>query len=185
MTRTHAVKLNPLFTSSAPGERYYAPVPIQWDVRYAPERFAQLAEGMTLLPHFSQFATTPPLPKLHLICDLLFPEWEIVAHNPTGVTVEDVLEEIYVTLRRHLEMHEWERLSLKQRSWIEDVYHARCAASSDPERTRQGGVRRADYLLRTTMFAGLTSLVKRGREWQVVLTLSRDFRNAATFAQRS
>jgi hypothetical protein len=183
MTRTHGIKLNPLFTPTSTGERCY--VPIQWDVRYAPDYSAQVAERSSLLPYFSQFATTPPLPKLHLICDFLFPEWEIVAHNPTGVTVEDVVEAIYETLHKRLEMHEWERLSFKQRNRIEEVHRARCMMSSNPERTRLAGVRRADYLLNTTMFAGLTSLVKRGREWQVVLTLSRDFRHVSTFAQRS
>ena len=184
MSRTHTVKLNPVFTSTATGERYYTPVPLQWDLRYVPSRSAQLTEGRRISPYFSQPATSPPLPKLRLICDLLFPEWEIVAHNPTGVTVEDVLNAIYETLHERLEMHEWERLSSKQRSRIEDIYHARCMASSDPERAHLGGVRRADYLITTTMFAGLTSLVKRGREWQVVLTLSRDFRQVPTFAQR-
>ncbi|OJA12606.1 hypothetical protein AZE42_09341 [Rhizopogon vesiculosus] len=183
MTRTHTVRLNPLFTSSPAGERYYMPVPIQWDVRYAPEYSAQLAAGMPLSPSFSQFATTPPLPKLHLVCDLLFPDWEIVAHNPTGVTVGDVVEAIYETLHKRLAMHEWERLSFKQRERIEDVFRARCMTSSNPERALSGCIRRADYLLTTTMFAGLTSLVRRGREWQVVLTLSRDFRRVATFAR--
>jgi hypothetical protein len=185
MARTHTVKLNPIFTSTPVGERFYSPVQLQWDVRYAPEYSAQLPRGMPLFPCFSQFATTPPLPKLHLMCDLLFPEWEIIAHNPAGVTVKDVVEAIYSTLHERLVMPEWERLSFKQRGFIEDVHNMRCAISSNPERTRLAGVRRADYLLHTTMFAGLTSLVKRGQEWQVVLTLSRDFRHVATFAQRS
>ncbi|KAG1753572.1 uncharacterized protein EDB91DRAFT_1098710 [Suillus paluster] len=176
MSRTHGVKLNPLITCPPAGERYYVPVPLQWDVRYHPARSAHIAD-MPLLPsHLSQFATNPPLPKLHLVCDLLSPEWVIVARNPTGVTVQDVLEAIYETLHRLLQMHEWESMSLKQRCRIEDVHRARCRASSNPERTRLVGVSRTDCLLSTTMFAGLTSLVRRREQWQVVLTLSRHFR---------
>ncbi|KAG2361826.1 hypothetical protein BDR07DRAFT_1358407 [Suillus spraguei] len=175
-TRTHGVKLNPLFIGSPSGERYHVQVPIEWDVRYQPTRSAGIANTALLPSHLSQFATNPPIPKLHLVCDLLFPEWEIVARNPTGVTVRDVLEAIYETLHRLLQIHEWEGLSLKQRSRIEDIHRARCRASLYPERTRLAGVRRADYLLSTTMFAGLTSLVRRREQWQVVLTLSRDFR---------
>lgn len=178
-TRTHGVKLNPLFIGSPSGERYHVQVPIEWDVRYQPTRSAEIA-NMALLPsHLSQFATNPPIPKLHLVCDLLLPEWEIVARNPTGVTVRDVLQAIYETLHRLLQIHEWEGLSLKQRNRIEDIHRARCRASLYPEHTRLAGVRRADYLLSTTMFAGLTSLVRRREQWQVVLTLSRDFRPRA------
>lgn len=175
-TRTHGVKLNPLFTGSPSGERYHAQVPIEWDVRHHPTHSAAIA-NMPLLPsHLSQFATNPPIPKLHLVCDLLSPEWEIVARNPAGVTVQDVLEAIYETLRQLLRIYEWEGMSLKQRSRIEDTHRARCRVSLDPEHTRLAGVRRADCLLSTTMFAGLTSLVRRREQWQVVLTLSRDFR---------
>ncbi|KAG2136689.1 hypothetical protein DEU56DRAFT_805364 [Suillus clintonianus] len=176
MARTHGVKLNPLFTCSPSGERYHAQVPINWDVRYHPARSAEIADMPMLSSHLTQFATNPPLPKLHLVCDLLSPEWVIVARNPTGVTVQDVLEAIYETLYRLLQTYEWEGMSLKQRSRIEEVHLARCAASSDPERTRLAGVRRGDCLLSTTMFAGLTSLVRRREQWEVVLTLSRDFR---------
>ncbi|KAG0691555.1 hypothetical protein DFH29DRAFT_977772 [Suillus ampliporus] len=177
MFRTHSVKLNPLLTCPPNGDRYYAPVPLQWDVRYHPAYSAQVADVPLLSSHLSQFATNPPLPKLHLVCDLLSPEWDIVARNPTGVTVQDVLEAIHGTLHRLLQMHEWEGMSLKQRCRIEEIHRARCSASKNPERTRLAGVRRADCLLSTTMFAGLTSLVKRREQWQVVLTLSRHFKS--------
>ncbi|KAG2154215.1 uncharacterized protein EDB93DRAFT_189445 [Suillus bovinus] len=175
-TRTHGVKLNPLFIGSASGERYHVQVPIEWDVRYHPTRHAEITNLPIQSSHLSQFATNPPITKLQLVCDLLFPGWEIIARNPTGVTVQDVLEAIYETLRGLLRTHEWEGMSLKQRSRIEDIHRARCMASLDPEYTRLAGVRRVDCLLSTTMFAGLTSLVRRRDQWQVVLTLSRDFR---------
>ncbi|KAG1902093.1 uncharacterized protein F5891DRAFT_172719 [Suillus fuscotomentosus] len=176
ITRTHGVKLNPLFIGSPSGERYHVQVPIEWDVRYNPMHYADVANIPLLSSHLSQFATNPPIPKLQLVCDLLSPGWEIIVRNPTGVTVQDVLEAIYETLRGLLRTYEWEGMSLKQRSRIEDVHRARCTASSDPEYTRLAGVRRVDCLLSTTMFAGLTSLVRRREQWQVVLTLSRDFR---------
>ncbi|KAG2041236.1 hypothetical protein BDR03DRAFT_42788 [Suillus americanus] len=175
-TRTHGVKLNSLFTGSPSGEHNHAQVPIEWDVRYHPTRSAEIANTPLLSSHLSQFATNPPIPKLHLVCDLLFPQWEIVARNPTGVTVQNVLEAIYETLHQLVRVHEWEGMSLKQRGRIEDIHRARCRASLDPEHARSAGVRRADCLLSTTMFAGLTSLVRRREQWQVVLTLSRDFR---------
>ncbi|KAG1823415.1 uncharacterized protein BJ212DRAFT_1476303 [Suillus subaureus] len=156
ITPTHGVKLNPLFTGSSSGERYHAPVPIEWDVRYHPTRSAEIANMPLLSSHLSQFATNPPIPKLHLC--------------------RTVLEAIYETLRQLVRGHEWEGMSLKQRGRIEDIHRARCRASLYPEHARLAGVRRADCLLSTTMFAGLTSLVRRREQWQVVLTLSRDFR---------
>jgi len=167
--------LNPLLTSSPTGTAYFRPVPVDWDIRHAPYRTARVAGQGISVHELTQLATLPSITSLHVISDLLSENWVIAAYNPTGVTIEDVLEAIYKGLHAPLTPFEWECISLMQRPRIEDVFYARCEASRDFDRTRYGGVRRKDCLLHTTMFAGLSSLMYRNNRWEVVLTLSRDF----------
>ncbi|KAH7886908.1 hypothetical protein F5I97DRAFT_1075207 [Phlebopus sp. FC_14] len=171
----HNVKLNPLLASAVSGDRYYSPVLIQWDVRFLPRRSARVA-GEPITPHqLSQMATIPPVSRLRVISGLLSDNWPITVYNPEGVTVEDVLGAIHEALYAPLTISEWELMSPRKRARIEEIFYARCRASRDFERTRQGGVRRADCMITSTTFAGLSSLTLRHNRWEVVMTLSRDF----------
>ncbi|KAH0826591.1 hypothetical protein J3R83DRAFT_4949 [Lanmaoa asiatica] len=171
----HRVGLNPLITSPPTGTAYFRPVLIDWDVRRAPRHAARVAGQVISAHDLTQLATLPGVPTLRVISDLLLEEWVIAAYNPTGVTVEDVLAAIHRTLHVPLTQLEWECMSPMQRARTEATFYARCEASRDFERTRYGGVRRMDYLLHTTVFAGLSSLMFRNSRWEVILTLSRDF----------
>lgn len=171
----HRVGLNSLLISPPAGPAYFPPVPIDWDVRYAPHRAARVAGQVISAHHRTQLAASPGVATLRVVSDLLAQNWVITAHNPTGVTVKDVLTAIYTGLHAPLTQFEWECMSTTQRDRIEEVFYARCEASRDFDRTRYGGVRRMDCLLHTTLFAGLSSLVYRNNRWEVVMTLSRDF----------
>ncbi|KAF8548971.1 hypothetical protein OG21DRAFT_653613 [Imleria badia] len=171
----HGLRLNPLLASSPIGTTHFPPVPIEWDIRHAPNRAALVAGQVVSAHHRAQPATFPGVETLRVVSDLLAGNWVIMAHNPTGVTVEDVLTAIYTGLHAPLTQLEWECVSPMQRNRIEEVFYARCEASRDFDRTRHGGVRRMDCLLHTTVFAGLSSLVFRNNRWEVVMTLSRDF----------
>ncbi|KAF9234923.1 hypothetical protein BU15DRAFT_65298 [Melanogaster broomeanus] len=78
----HHYAINPLLASVPTGDRYFSPVPIRWDIRRVPHRAAAL----------SQLATIPGIPSLHLTSDLLSEQWNLSVYNPTGVTVEDILD---------------------------------------------------------------------------------------------
>lgn len=170
----HSVGLNPLLTSPS-GTGHSGPVPIELDIRYSPRHLARVAGRSISSQHLTQLATAPPITSLHIISDLLMENWDITIHNPTGVTVEDVLTGIHRGLHAPLTQHEWKCISPVQQGRIQNGFYARCQASRDYERTRFGGVLRMDCLLHTTMFAGLSSLMFRNNRWEVVLTLSRDF----------
>jgi len=171
----HQVQLNHLLASSPTGTAHFPPVPVDWDVRYPPHRAARVAGQVVSAQHRSQPATLPGIANLRVISDLLSEDWVVTAHNPTGVTIEDVLAAIYTGLHAPLTQFEWECMSPMQRTRVEEVFYTRCGASRDFDRTRYGGIRRVDCLLHTTVFAGLSSLVYRNNRWEVVLTLSRDF----------
>ena len=175
----HQVQLNHLLTPSPTGTARFPIVPVDWDIRYPPHRAARVAGQAVSAQHLSQLATLPGIANLRVISDLLSEDWAITAHNPTGVTIEDVLTAIYTGLHTRLTQVEWECMSPMQRTRIEEVFYARCEASRDFDRTRYGGIGRMDCLLHTTAFAGLASLVYRNNRWEVVLTLSRDFSGRA------
>jgi hypothetical protein len=95
----------------------------------------------------SQYATTPPITVLHILCDLLPYQWTITARNKKGVTVCDVLEAIYQVACTPLTVKEWEGLSPKQQERIRRVFDVRWNGAAMPERERKGGVKRVDCLL--------------------------------------
>ncbi|KAN0084247.1 hypothetical protein V8E55_007751 [Tylopilus felleus] len=175
----HRVVLNSLFIPSHTGSAHVHPPPLEWDLRRAPHHAARVAGHPSTSQHLTQPATHHSVATLRVVSDLLAGDWVITAHNPNGVTVEDVLAAIYSALHAPLTQHEWECIPPTQRTRIEDVFYARCAASRDFDRTRHGGVLRIDCLLHTTVFAGLSSLMYRNSRWEVVLTLSRDFSGRA------
>ena len=131
---------------------------ILWDLRETPEtarRVLNLEESLSSL-EVSQHATLPPLPILHITCDIFPEEWPIEVTRDAGVTVGDVLEAIHHTLLRRISHDEWNRLSLKQQDRIKTVFDNRCAMAQNREECRSNGVLRADCVLYHTWFAGLS-----------------------------
>ncbi|KAG9313456.1 hypothetical protein JVU11DRAFT_5780 [Chiua virens] len=169
----HQLVIDPLLT--APLTTHFRPVLVDWDVRRAPLRAARVAGTLITTHYLTRWATHPSVTTLYIVSDLLFEDWVITAHNPNGVTIEDILTALHRGLQVPLTQPEWEGMSSTQRTRIQDTFYARCEASRDFDRTRHGGVRRLDCLLHTTVFAGLSSLMYRNSRWEVVLTLSRDF----------
>ncbi|KIJ11186.1 hypothetical protein PAXINDRAFT_15911 [Paxillus involutus ATCC 200175] len=170
----HDYQINLLLASPSTGDRHPL-TPLQWDIRRPPRRAAHVSGGAISNSHLSQPAIFPAVTSLRIISDLLSENWVVAAYNPTGVTVEDILTVIHEQFHAPLTIPEWECMSQRERTRTEEVFYARCGASRNFERTRNGGVRRMDCLLNTTTFAGLSSLVFRNNRWEVVLTLSRDF----------
>ncbi|KIK98934.1 hypothetical protein PAXRUDRAFT_619465 [Paxillus rubicundulus Ve08.2h10] len=174
MMQHHNYLINPLLASPSTGN-WHSLAFLQWDIRRPPRRAARVSGGAISNSHLSQPGIAPAVTSLRIISDLLYESWVLAAHNPTGVTVEDILTVIHEQFHAPLTIPEWECMSQRERTRTEEVFYARCSASRNFGRTRNGGVRRVDCLLNTTTFAGLSSLVFRNNRWEIVLTLSRDF----------
>jgi len=137
----------------------YQTVPeIHWDIRASPQHARSSASGHHLPSSLrAAFATRPALPALCITCGL-FPsaDWTIVVQNPSGVTVDDILTQLYQTMRKRISGKEWARLGKSQQAVVAEAFHRRTRASSDPNYEHTQGVRRIDWLLSSTQFVGLT-----------------------------
>ncbi|THG93426.1 hypothetical protein EW145_g8378 [Phellinidium pouzarii] len=147
----YALAFNPQSAHSS----YVEPM-LFWDTRY-PSDYARFpgSHGHRLPAHVaSQHATSPPVPIFRIVCGL-FPHraWSVEAHNSRGVTVGDVLSALHRALRH--------------RARVAEAYYARCRASADPAYEQRAGVRRIDWLLKSTGFVGLTPSVERGYTWSL------------------
>jgi len=151
--------------------------PVLWDLREPPSRSVRHVSSplKCISPaELSQPATSPPVTSLRITCDVFPCHWPIEPHNPRGVTIRDIFEAIYAVVQTPIRRTEWAGLSDKQRDRITDVFDQRWNLSSDPWRVRGNGVTRADCLLHSTSFSGLSMSFERGRS--CILTLSRNSR---------
>ncbi|KAF8893220.1 ectomycorrhiza-regulated small secreted protein [Gymnopilus junonius] len=131
---------------------------IVWDVR-EPLHSARSATNPEESPSnfdTTQFATNPPLPLLHVVCDIFPAYWPIRVEREGGVTVGDVLHSIHTTLIKRISQEEYDRLSAKQQERIRLVFENRCNWAADRDGCRSHGVIRLDCLLEHTGFAGLS-----------------------------
>lgn len=133
--------------------------PILWDLREPPStcvRHVSTPTNRIPTSHLAQPATYPPVTALRITCDVFPFPWLIEARNPRGVTVLDVLDAIYTTVRTRIRSVEWDAMSEKHRERVSAVFHHRWTSSPDPPRVRANGVIRSDTVLQSTYFAGLT-----------------------------
>ncbi|KAI5116456.1 hypothetical protein M0805_005869 [Coniferiporia weirii] len=163
----YALAFNPQSTHSS-----YVEPGLLWDVRYSPD-YARLASRAQRLPaHIAaQHATSPPVPFFRIACGL-FPHsraWNVEAHNARGVTVGDVLSALHRALRRRVSPAEWAAAPRAHQARVAEAFYARVRASADPAYEQRAGVRRVDWLLRSTGFVGLAPSVERGYTWTLTL----------------
>ena len=162
--------------SFAPQERQHYRVQhdIIWDIRTSPNHARHASDYHHLSTTIRRaLATRPALPVLHITCGV-FPlhDWDIEVVNPTGVTVDDVLAQLYHTMRKRITNKEWARLSRQQQSYIAETFSLRTKSSSDPRYEHSQGVRRVDWLMSNTLFVGLTPSTDKPYTW--TLTLKRN-----------
>lgn len=181
------VKLNTILTFISPAKPQSDSCYLSWDLRDPPSAPAILVQDPFPVPSSptihshrcrlgyqlvsSDDATTPPVSRLQIICDLLPFRWPIEARNDRGVKVHDVIEAIYKVAQVPVRPDEWEHMSSKDRDRISAAYQLRWMNSTHPEMERRQGVRRIDCLLHYTRFRGLS--ISFDRSYRCVLTLSR------------
>ena len=132
---------------------------LRWDLKHPPV-FAQFAtDPIQRIPSniLDSFATSPPVSLFTIECGL-FPslDWLIEVEKPDGVTVKDVLSGLYKSLRRRITPNEYALVPETQRKRIADSFYRRVRESPDPSHEQGRGVRRVDWLLKHTVFVGLT-----------------------------
>ncbi|KIJ29188.1 hypothetical protein M422DRAFT_137610, partial [Sphaerobolus stellatus SS14] len=106
-------------------------------------------------------ATNPPSSYLTIACEE-FP-WVIDIRPSSSssspyVTVGDVLDGVYRGLRHHVSTAEWENASPNTQDRVRESYHRRCKRTQthrDREVESKNGLRRIDWLGKSTMFMGL------------------------------
>jgi hypothetical protein len=121
-----------------------------------------------------QPATNPQMTRVRIVCDLV-PQWPVDVHvsgttltphrrhRPARpyLTLEDLLFAVHASLHRKISHDDWGRLTYAQETEIARAYTRRYKASgsSSEERRQQAeGVKRIDFLLRSTWFKGFTWL---------------------------
>ena len=122
---------------------------------------------------FREPATTPPRPFLTITSRHL--PWTIKVYSSNGVyvTVEDVFDSIYRTLRTNITGTEFNLLSKQddQRRATTRAYEKRYrqlrANTTAYEAEKRGGMKRVDFLMGRTKFLGLSSSSHRPDECQL------------------
>jgi hypothetical protein len=121
-----------------------------------------------------QPATNPQMTHARIVCDLI-PQWPVDVHvsgttltphrrNRRALpylTLEDIMFAVHASLHRKISHDDWGRLTYAQETEVARAYTRRFKASgsSSEERRQQAeGVKRVDFLLKTTWFKGLVWL---------------------------
>jgi hypothetical protein len=121
-----------------------------------------------------QPATHPQMTRVRIVCDMI-PQWPVdlqvlgTSLSPHRrrrpalpyLSLEDVVQAVHASLHRKISHQEWGRLSTSQETDVARAYTRRykSAGSEWTERQQQAeGVKRVDFLLKTTWFKGFTWL---------------------------
>jgi len=133
------------------------PPAVIYDVRSPSSAISRTTHPTTAISHNdrAQLATSPPRQRMRITCELM--PWSISVSNPAGVTCGDVFDAIYKCLNRRVRRSEW---LIAQESLQEKVIRAfawRCYnAPGPPGYEEQQGPKRVDWLLKKTVFKGLS-----------------------------
>jgi hypothetical protein len=110
-------------------------------------------------------ATSTPVTCLYLNLPG-YPRWAIQILNPTGITVRDILTNIYQFLHINVCKEEFSSFPIPMQSSASSAFNARTSRDSS-ERSR--GLKRVDFLSPRTFFLGLTLAVD-GHSWDIILS---------------
>lgn len=160
---------------------YHVSPLLHWDIRLPPP-FGRLSGSPRhshtgLPPHvLAQPATNPPVPLFRITMGVLPAQWTIEVRNSRGVTVGDVLDNIYKGLRHRVSSSEWRSAPRSHQVRVGDAYYARCkmvfekygggrTGEKEKRYEERAGVRRVDWLVKSSCFVGLTPSVERGYTW--------------------
>jgi len=141
---------------------------LKYDVSYPPSTI--IPNVPTLPPHvISEPATTPPVPSMVIRCPHLPWKITILPTNTKHVTVRDVFEGIYRSLRLTVLEAEFQCLtSAEARHSVNNAYILRYKRIDDSEARqleKSKGLKRVDFLGERTVFTGLSSTMEGPHVW--------------------
>jgi hypothetical protein len=116
-------------------------------------------------------ATTPPLPFLTITSTHL--PWIIKVYSSNGqfVTLEDVFDSIYRSLRRNITSGEFNFFSpqedQRRATRAYEKRYRRFRNSRAYEEEKRSGMKRVDFLMAHTKFLGIINNSRRPDEWQL------------------
>lgn len=153
---------------------------LAWDVRLPPETIR--ASNNPIRGHqwhkltsrtLQQQALSPPWTFMRLKCELL--PWVVEVSNPSGVTVQDVLEAVYECLREPIEREDWREASVDWRGRLKEVWKRRCMMAGEMldggrvarMEEEKMGVRRVDWLLWDFEWLGIRKSSTELETWEM------------------
>lgn len=144
-------RIHPLLESSC------TPV-LNFDLRQSPTTITSNKQRI-LRKTLYEPATAPPLQSLTIIIPDL--PWTITVNASRGyVTVQDVLDELYYSLRKNISAQEFHVLPNDQARWrVTMAYEQRYRRITSPREyddEKRRGVTRVDFLMGRNKFAGLS-----------------------------
>ena len=141
--------------------------PLIYDVSMQPSARQLLLHNPGIA--LSEPAMQPPLPQMNIIHPLLLWTIEVTSKPATYVSVADVLEAIYRTLSIQATQAEFNIPPKEIRDRIAVAYSQRCdkLISHGYVTEKSKGLKRVDFLLETTVFAGLSSTMHGPHVWEL------------------
>ena len=128
-----------------------------YDLSLPPETVAH--DYRLPIQFLSEYATYPPV--THMQISIPYLPWRIPVHATRAyVSIEDVLNALYVSFRKNIGQGDYAILSPSAQHRVKEAYERRCRRSNrDPRMQdweRRGGVKRIDFLMDRKCFRGLT-----------------------------
>jgi hypothetical protein len=125
---------------------------------------------LSIPPHaLSELATTPPIPSMIIHCPHLPWTIKILPSSTKYVTVRDVFDGIYRSLRHAVLEPEFQCLpSAEARYSVNNAYTRRYKRLEDPqarELEKSKGLKRVDFLGERILFTGLSSTMEGPHVW--------------------
>jgi hypothetical protein len=161
-------RIHPVLATTQP-----SPV-LEYDVSYPPSTIKP--NVLTVTPHvLNELATTPPVPSMVVRCPHLPWTITILPTNTKYVTVRDVFDGIYRSLRLLVLEAEFQCLPSEARHSVNNAYIRRYKRINDSEARqieKTKGLKRVDFLGERTHFAGLSSTMEGPHVWLLSMNMS-------------
>ncbi|KAF9554189.1 hypothetical protein CPC08DRAFT_197061 [Agrocybe pediades] len=146
---------------------------INWDLMDHPSSISRNHHSLSSRA-LCEPATNPPMPSIVIYSPYL--PWSIKVRPSNGsyITLEDVLDSVYRSLRSNVMQQDFGSLpSAKEQRRATEAYERRYRRIRHErlyQEEKRGGMKRVDFLMCRTRFLGLVNNGRRPDEWQLKVT---------------
>uniref|UniRef100_A0A8H7Y8Z0 DUF6699 domain-containing protein n=1 Tax=Psilocybe cubensis TaxID=181762 RepID=A0A8H7Y8Z0_PSICU len=151
---------------------YLEPNAVSWDIVDHPSTMSRHHHPVSSRA-LCEAATSHPLASMKITCSYL--PWTIKVHASNGsyITLEDVFDAIYRSLRTNISQSEFNSLpsesDQRRATRAYEQRYRRMRSSRHYEEEKRGGMKRVDFLMGRSRFLGI-SAGRRPDEWQLTVT---------------